>query len=55
MNATIQIATMKKTDVCLADIAEIADYADRAVRKMPFQELNMKTANLNTFQIPTNA
>ena len=45
---------MNKSDVCLADTVEIADYADKVVHKMQSQELKKKTANLNTYQIPTN-
>ena len=45
---------MNKTDVCPADIAEIADYADKAVHKMQFQELIKATASLNTYQTRTN-
>ena len=50
MNVTVQIATMSRTDVCPADIAETADYANKAARKMQFQEQIKETANLNTFQ-----
>ena len=54
MNVTIQIATMSKTDVCHAAIAEIADYVNRVVLKMPFQELIKKTADLNMYQTRIN-
>lgn len=54
MNVIHLIATMSKTDVCLAAIAEIADYASKAARKMPYQELKKRMENLNTFQTPTN-
>ena len=47
MNVTIQIVITNKTDACRADIAEIADFADKAARKMQFPELKKKTGNLN--------
>ena len=55
MNVILQTAITNKIDVCLADIAEIAVCANKAALKMPYPELNMKTDNLNIFQIPTNA
>lgn len=54
MNATIQIVTMNKTDACHAAIAEIVGFADKAVRKMQFQELIKEMANLNMCQTLTN-
>ena len=54
MNAIRQTVITNKTGVCLAVIAEIADYADKAARKTQFQELKKKTANLSTFPILLN-
>jgi len=45
---------MNRTDVCPADIAEIADFVNRAARKMLFQELKKRTANMSTYQIRIN-
>ena len=54
MSVIIQTATTNKTDVCRADTAVIVVYVNRAARKMQFRELNIVTANLNTFQTRIN-
>ena len=54
MNVITQIAITNKTDACLADIAEIADFVNKAALKMQYQELKKQMASLNMYQTRIN-